>query len=81
MFEATNKINKLILYNEAINHAIYGQYQRKTIKNKPQNLKSHQTQKYNKLSLREKAIRLKLVFKVKNYFKGLVARFKAKLVA
>lgn len=57
------KIQESESYDKAMNNLIYGHCQRKAIKKKLQNLKNHQTWKYNKLSLGQKVIRFKFSFK------------------
>lgn len=81
MTEANSKIHKMRTYNEAVNNLIYGRYWRKAIKKELQNLENHQIQEYEDFPPGKKAVSSKQVFKVKYYPDGLVAKFKARLVA
>lgn len=79
--ETISKIYELESYNKAINNPVYDRRQREVIKEELQNLESHQTWKYKKLPLGQKAIKSKWIFKVKYHSDGSVARFKTRLVA
>ena len=79
--KTSNKIYKSQSYNKAINNPIYERRWCETIKDELQNLENNQIWEYNKLSLKQKTISLKYVFKIKYNTNNFVARFKAKLVA
>ena len=78
--KCSSKIRKPTIYDKAINDLIYGRRWREAIEEELQNLKNHQTCKYDELFPRQKAIELKWVFKVKYHPNGSVARFKVRLV-
>lgn len=65
------KINRKIYlpksYDKTINDPIHGCHWRETIEKELQNMKSHQTQKYNELLPEQKEIGFKQIFKVMYY--------------
>lgn len=79
--ESSSKIHKPKSYKEAINDPIHRWQWREAIEKELQNLENYQTWVYNKLLLGRKVIGSKWIFKVKYNSDGLVARFKARLVA
>lgn len=81
MTEVNSKIYKPRLFDKTVNNPIHGRRWKKAITEELQNLENHQTWKYKELPPKKKAIGSKYVFKVKYHPNGLIARFKARLMA
>ena len=78
--KTSSKVQKPQIYDEAINNVVYGNKWWEIIDNKLWNLDTHQTWAYISLTLGQKAISCKWVFKVKYNLDGSIKRYKPRLV-
>lgn len=79
--EVGSKIYEQKRYDEAIANPIHSHQWREAIEEELQNLEQHSTWEYDELPSGRVAIGSKWVFRVKYHPDGLVARYKARLVA
>ena len=79
--ETSGKVEGSKTYDKIINNFVYGNRWQEAIDEELWNLDTHQTWTYIPLSLRQKAIGCKWVFKVKYYLDNSIERYKVRLIA